>query len=202
MKILFILSIFFVLLPPAYGATFSNEDYIIQTNSINIQNNISITPVPSPAAIETLPTPFAFTLSDTLLDFGEVSPTNPITRTATIDISQGGAVGYSLLAVEDHELSSLEESSIIPDTACDSATCTDNLSSVWESLLTFGFGYRIDDERVYRRFANRAKGELAQLMRVGQKVEQLKILHKLNIPATQEEGVYTNTIRFIAVPGF
>lgn len=196
-----LVAILFFLLPPSvYGATFSNKDYIIQNKGINLQKSISPTPVPALAPTETLPAPFAFSLSDTVLDFGEVSATNPVERTTVISISPG----ISLFAIENHEPTSLS-GAVIPDTLCDIGICTDRIISPWESVLTYGFGYRLEYEDGYKQFANQVKDEFpTRIFESGkeEKSKSVKIFYKLNIPATQEEGVYTNTIRYIAVPDF
>lgn len=197
MKIRLFFALFFLLPPSVYGATLSNEDYTIQTKDINLQKNISPTPISSTAAVETLPAPFTFSLSDNLLDFGEVSTTNPIERTTIINISKGQASGFSLFAIEDHEPSFATH--VIPDTWCDIGTCTDTLASLWESILTYGFGYRLENEDGYKQFANQTKGEPAALIT---EATNVTVHYKVNVSATQEEGVYTNTIRYIAIPDF
>lgn len=200
--------LFLISVASASAATLSNDTYIIQTNDINLQQKTSsvITPQPeskpSPTP-EPLPKPFSFSLSSTLIDFGEITPTDPTTRTTTVRINSGDTSGFSLFALTDHELQS-ENKKIIPDTTCDNGSCSIKYGSNWDSILTYGFGYRYDSTTDFMQLPNQAKGHLLSpiLFDKSSKEIQTTITYKTNISTSQDIGLYTNTLQLIAVPDF
>lgn len=159
---------------------------------------------------------FSFSLSNTVIDFGTLSPTNPVTRAHLITISNGSAFGYQVSAYEDHELKT--DTDIIPNTACDSGTCNSTVPSSWTNTLTYGFGYRCDnitgkdcapgfigDSSLFKTFANAANNETPQPVMIGttaSKYRQSTITYKVNVSATQPGGDYTNQIIYVATPTF
>lgn len=205
----------------------SNDDYILQLD------NLDIAPHTPPAgknnAIETtskLPVkkqlPFVFSISQTLIDYSTLSPTNPIKRSNELSVSKGSANGYSIIAFEDKELSggtplSGASSVFIPDTTCDNGQCSQISSGPWTNPLTYGFGYRCDNVKgmdcasgfsepeLYKQFANASMSETPQKIAISSDTESkktIRITYKLNIPGTQPFALYSNTITFIAVPNF
>lgn len=200
---------FFVLFSTAQttnAATFSNDTYIIQTNRVNIESKAS--PIPGTKSSPTatpyiLPKPFSFSVEPVTLDFGAITPTDPTTRTTTIYINSGDISGFSLFALTDHELQS-ENKKIIPDTTCDNGTCTNKYSSTWDSILTYGFGYKCCSNTGFMSLPNEAKGHVLSpiLNAPGTKETETTITYKVNIPTSQDIGLYTNTIKYIAVPNF
>lgn len=159
--------------------------------------------------------PFSFTINSLFIDFGPITPGTPITRTNTLTISNGSAYGYTVLASENHPLRADINGATIPDTTCDSGTCTETIASAWANLTTFGFGYRCDNitgtdcqngfapPTNYRQFAASNSAEIAQpVMRgvnVGRNI-QGQITYKVNVSGTQSSGNYQNVITYIAVP--
>ena len=161
--------------------------------------------------------PFAFSIDSTNIDFGPLSPTNPVTRTNLLTISNGSANGYSVTAFENHELLVPAIGAVIPDTTCDDGTCTQSTSAAWTSALTYGFGYRCDNVTGtdcatgfasadnYKQFADNSKSETAQSVMSGANVgrnKQVRITYKLNISAMQAAGLYSNVITYIATPTY
>ena len=159
--------------------------------------------------------PFSFAISSIFVDFGPITPGAPVTRTNTLAISNGSAFGYSVLARENHPLRVDTSGVSIPDTTCDSGTCTESASSTWTSLTTFGFGYRCDNisgtdcaagfsgPNDYKQFASSESAELAQPVMNGVNVGrniQTQITYKINISATQPARIYQNFITYIATP--
>lgn len=220
------------------GATMSNDNYIIQMGNFNMSsgkmeddkhkvgNTVGQT---SPGLFSNnkvqvksgfwylYPMPsFTFSLSDSLIDFGILSATNPVTRTTTLSVTNPPPSGYRVLAYENHPL--LTNTNIaIPDTSCDNGACTEIQGSIWESELTYGFGYRCDsvkeldcaegftDPDSYKQFPDGAKKESpVSIMRGNKRYSspQSNITYKVNVSGTQRPGTYTNTITYIAVPGF
>lgn len=160
---------------------------------------------------------FSFGISQSIIDFGILSPTNPVTRNTILTVNNRSGEGYSVSAIEDHPLQSPASGQTIPDTTCDNGACTQLTSGAWENTLTYGFGYRCDpisdrdcadgfgNITSYKQFADAAKSEAAQaVMFSGSNggTRQVKITYKVNISGTQPAGSYANTITFVAVPTF
>ena len=158
---------------------------------------------------------FQFSLSSILIDFGTLTPTNPVTRTQTLTISNGSAHGYTVTASENHPLLVDSTGAVIPDTTCDSGTCTESTSSAWSNTLTYGFGYRCDNisgtdcatgfstGTFYKQFPDLSASETAQSVMTGANVgrnKQVQITYKANISGTQPGGEYRNIITYIATP--
>ena len=159
--------------------------------------------------------PFSFSISSLFIEFGPITPGAPVTRTNTLTVSNGSAYGYTVLASEDHPLRVNASGFSIPDTTCDSGTCTEQASSAWTSLTTFGFGYRCDNingadcqsgftnSNNYRQFASSESAELAFPVMRGLnrgRNMQSQITYKINVSTTQAAGEYQNFITYIAVP--
>jgi hypothetical protein len=215
--------------PLASAQTMSNDDYILQLDDLEIAPRTP--PAVKNNAIQTtskLPVkkqvPFVFSISQTLIDYSTLSPTNPIKRSNELSVSTGSANGYSIIAFEDKELSAAaplsggsKSSAFIPDTTCDNGQCSQISSGPWTNPLTYGFGYRCDnvegidcasgfsEPELYKQFANASMSETPQKIAASSKTESnnsVRIIYKLNIPGTQPFTFYSNTITFIAVPNF
>ena len=158
---------------------------------------------------------FNFTLSSVLIDFGTLTPTNPVTRTQTLTISNGSAHGYTVTAQENHPLQVDSTGAQIPDTTCDAGTCTESTSAAWSNTLTYGFGYRCDNVSgtdcatgfttgtFYKQFANMNASETPVGVMTGVNVgrnKQTQITYKANVSGTQPGGLYRNVITYIATP--
>lgn len=160
--------------------------------------------------------PFSFSISQTAIDFGTLSATNPVTRTNNLTITSSSSYGYNILAYEDHPLSNVGSGITIPDTTCDSGQCTEILSSSWMNTLTYGFGFRCDNiigtdcpsdfalHDFYRQFADNKSQEKPQTIMSGSttKNNQVTITYKINISGSQAPGVYSNHIYYIAAPKY
>lgn len=160
---------------------------------------------------------FRFTISSTSIDFGALTPTNPVTRTNTLTVSNQSAGGYSVKAFENHQLSVLTTGAIIPDTTCDTGTCSEVSAEAWNSTLTYGFGYRCDsldsanfcnsdfsNSGNFKQFADVSKNEKAQTIMKGftGKNQRSQVTYKVNVSATQQAGLYSNIITYIATPTY
>lgn len=158
--------------------------------------------------------PFSFSISEINIDFGVLTPTNPVTRTNILTVSNGSASGYQVTASENHALLVAAYGATIPDTTCDNGLCTPSNSEEWSSSLTYGFGYRCDNitgtdcasgfttADYYKPFA---ASPSAQVVMEGTNVgrnKESEITYKVNISGTQTAGTYTNTIMYIATPTF
>ncbi len=161
--------------------------------------------------------PFRFSISTLDIDFGSVEPTNPVTRTNTLTISNGSANGYTVTAYENHQLLVPASGAQIPDTTCDGGLCSESTAAPWTSTLTYGFGYRCDNlsgtdchtdfttSTHYKQFANASLNETADAVMTGTNVgrdKEVQVTYKVNVSGTQEGGSYSNTITYIATPTF
>lgn len=171
--------------------------------------------------------PFSFTLSSILIDFGTLSPTNPVTRTQTLTVDNQSANGYIVTAIENHQLLVPASGALIPDTTCDAGTCTESTAAAWTSTLTYGFGYRCDSVSViyngatsngcvagdntfysnptyYKQFADASKSESAVTIMSGTsgRNQEATLTYKANISSAQPAGNYTNAITFVATPTY
>lgn len=214
----------------------SNDNYILQLNGINtihpkptVKNNTL--GAMSERPLKEKSEPFTFSISQTLIDFSTLSPTNPINRSNNLTVSNGSANGYSIIAFEDRELSSSPTSNVasaksdlasassafIPDTTCDNGLCSEVSSAAWTNPLTYGFGYRCDnlvgtdcasgfsELGFYKQFANNSLSETGQKVAIGsnnKSEKTVRITYKINVPGTQQFTFYSNTITYIAVPNF
>ena len=160
---------------------------------------------------------FSFSVSQPLIDFGPLSATNPVTRTTILTVSTGTPHGYSVLASEDHALSTNTLALAVPDTTCDSGTCSEALANPWTNTLTYGLGYRCDniagtdcslsfsDTSAFKQFANSSSGKKPQVLMSNNAFvanTKAQITYKVNISGTQAAGIYSNTITYIATPNF
>ncbi len=158
---------------------------------------------------------FVFSLSTLFIDFGVINPGEPITRTNTLTITNRTAHGYQVTAVESSPMKLKDSSITIPDTACDSGTCTESTASTWSNPLVYGFGYRCDDivgtdcsddfssSSTYKQFANSESNETPKILISGLNSgvdKKAQITYKVNIANTQPAGEYRNTITYIATP--
>jgi len=154
--------------------------------------------------------PFSFSVSNNLIDYGPLTPTNPVSRTTNLVISKGSSKGYSVFAFANRELSDVNNNSI-PDTTCDNGTCSETSSGVWSGNLSFGFGYRCEIEaspcskdflieNSFKQFANDSKSEAYEAIINSFDSRKAKIEYKVNISNNQAKNSYSNSITFIAIP--
>lgn len=236
--IIFIIVITVIFSTSAYADTMSNDSFIIQGGNldsfagISTGNNVRLSQTGgelSPGLITgtnyTLRSGFqyvnsiirfSFSLSNTLIDFGLLSPTNPVLRSHFLTVRNGSAYGYQVTAYEDHELKS--DMDTIPNTTCDTGTCSPTVASAWTNTLTYGFGYRCDnvtgnacapgfagDTSVFKTFSNAAQNDNPQPVMLGTTATRLAkstITYKVNVSATQPGGDYGNNIVYVATPTF
>ncbi len=171
------------------------ENYQVTTGFEDIENSQS----------------FSFSISNNLVDYGPLTPTNPVSRTTNLIISKGSSRSYSVFAFANRQLSDTNSHSI-PDTTCDNGTCSETSPAIWSSNLSFGFGYRCENADgsgctedfsrtdYFKQFANDSKSESYQPIINGFDSRKAKIEYKVNISNNQAKTNYSNSITFIAVP--
>ncbi len=158
--------------------------------------------------------PFSFSISQTNIDFGSISPTIAVVRSNNLTVSNGSAFGYTVTASENHPLLVASSGQMIPDTSCDAGTCNTTTAALWNSPSTFGFGYRCDNvsgtdcdsqfstANFYKPFAASPSAVTVMSSTNVGRSRQSQITYKVNISNTQAAGLYTNIVNFIATPSF
>ncbi len=164
--------------------------------------------------------PFTFSIDNTLIDFGIVSPTFPVTRSNNLTVGNGSANGYQVTAYEDHQLLYAPSGAFIPNTTCDAASCNTITAGSWTSSTTYGFGYNcINSETptrcgsgfatsstIFKSFADNSLSQTPQIVmqattsNTATSSASVQITYKLNISGTQTAGVYKNNIYYVATP--
>ena len=160
---------------------------------------------------------FEFSVSDTTINFGMLTPTNPIIRTTTLSTNRSKSIGYFVTAYENHELINAVSPDIIPDTTCDDGFCKEDIASTWSNILTYGFGYRCDNlissdcaddfliPETFKHFANNSKQQSPQTVlraTANTTTGKSEIIYKINISNTFKPNQYSNTVTYIAVPTY
>lgn len=158
--------------------------------------------------------PFSFSVSDIQKNFGTLSPNSFSSTSSTLTVSAGGAGGYQVTASENTPLSTNGGVDTIPDTTCNSGTCTETTAAVWNSTSTYGFGYNMSgddvpagfsDSTYFKQFADRSNSEAPQIVMSSVEAGDERvatITYKVNVSNTQAAGVYRNIIQFTAVPAY
>lgn len=158
--------------------------------------------------------PFSFEISNLDLNFGNLTPNIGSTVTNTLTINTPTSHGYDILVLANHPLKSIDSNSTIPDTKCDSGTCSESVSAVWINNSTYGFGFNANGDGTssyftnstyFRQFADNSIGETAKiLMSESSPVEDhiATITYKVNISPNQAAGTYQNSINYIAIPKY
>ena len=215
-------------LTTASGQIMSNKDYTIKTEGLDVISGVigstnyklrstvgELSPI-VPKIVSALP--FSISLSSDLVDFGSLSPTNPIIRTVDLNVYSLSLYGYSVILFEDHPLKMNPPAggANIPDTTCDNGECNEENASLWTNTLTYGIGYRCDNvvgfdcdlsfhnSNFYKSFADNSNSKSPQFVMtgIGSKNKSARLSYKVNISGTQQQGNYLNTITYIAIPNF
>lgn len=180
------------------AGVFTSKGYIIQSGFLNS------------AAGEV----FSFSVSPTVIDFGLLTPRNPVEKTILIAIANGNTPGYVVKASENQPLSTTLGSEIV-DTACDKSEtpCHQNTATLWTSRTTYGFGYRMTGKTVsqdflkddfFRPFPASKRNEPAIIImqsQAKQVTDQATMKLKVNVNQNQPVGRYRNVITFQALLG-
>ncbi len=160
--------------------------------------------------------PFRFSISNTLLDFGSLTPNTPKTVQTTLTVYFGGAGDYKVTVAELGPLRTLDNTSTIPDTSCDGGTntCTESSAKPWTSSLAYGFGYNMSgddipndfiDSTYYRPFPDKLSGESPEIIMTSQNVgknRQATMTLKVNVSPVQPAGNYQTILHFVATPSY
>jgi len=197
-----------LLSPPASVQAMSNDNYTIEKQGTEIQTFKQPVSKPVQKRPEFKPaysgknytveadtsSSFIFTVSQESVNFGKLTATNPVTRLLYLTVE--GPSNYQIFISENHPL--VTDKNTIPDTTCDSGACSEITSAIWNSALTYGFGYHSLSmpEKEYKQFPDLSKKEQFD------SIFQDKIIYKVNVAATQQPGAYSNTVTYMASPNY
>lgn len=159
--------------------------------------------------------PFSFKISDLDIDFGNLVPGTPSTRSNTLTVTTGSAFGYTVKTIEDHPLRRSDNTTTIQDTNCDLATpCLTTNADLWTENTRYGFGYNMsgadvdlgdfENSNFYRPFPVQNTDDPAIVMSKGGVATSsaATVTYKVNIDGSQAAGTYQNSIQYIAIPSF
>lgn len=157
---------------------------------------------------------FTFSITNTIVDLGTLTPGTFQTGSSTLSVSAKGAGGYTVTAHESYPLKIPSAGTTIPDTTCDSGTCTEGTAAVWTNPVKPGFGYNISgndvpaafvDATYFKQFANYSTNEPPQIVMSNPatvKNRQATVTYKAAVLGSQANGIYENHITYIATPGY
>jgi hypothetical protein len=161
---------------------------------------------------------FSFSISNSLIDYGLISPTNPIYRTSNLIISSDALKNFMEVQYQNHPLSTTDTNTQIPDSTCDNGSCSEMTSAPWNNTLTYGFGYRCEntngincptdmtETEYYRQISDSSKNETPEAIMANvqdkNRKNEVQLTYKINTSKNQSPGNYSNTITYIATPGY
>lgn len=155
---------------------------------------------------------YSFDISESLIDFGKIIPTNPLERKNNINIDSTDT-SYYLKAYENHPLLS-PASGTIPDTTCDNGSCSEQISSIWKNILAFGLGFNCQGDQnncgnqfptldSFMQFADQSRSEdYNTLLSDVYGKNSLELTYKLNISTQQKPGAYSNSLTILTLPSY
>ncbi|HAV15642.1 MAG TPA: hypothetical protein DCX25_04925 [Candidatus Pacebacteria bacterium] len=225
----------FLMIPKAHGFM-SSADYMIQFGNINMTSGTKtggpykITDTVGQTApgrygttgylvragfqyIYTIGT-FSFSLSNYRIDFGLLSTNTFATATTGVTVSAKGAGGYIVTAYENAPLTKLGTAATIPNTTCNSGSCTYGTVGVWTDATKNGFGYTLSgndipaafvDTTYFKPFADFSQNQPGQVIMsnaASGKNRYAVVTYKISVSGSQAAGDYENHIVYIATPGY
>jgi len=157
---------------------------------------------------------FRFSISDDAVSFGPLSPTDFIARNITLELAGDPSYLYTVTGYENHELTD-QYGDFIPNTRCDSEECNESTAGPWVNTLTFGLGYRCEnikgndcntgfnDKTFFKPFGfgNNNNGAII-LSGILNTTKTVQILYQVNVSGTQHQGIYQNSITYVALPKY
>lgn len=155
-------------------------------------------------------TPIGLTVSSLHIDFGDIKSGEPILRNHMAEVFSRGKRPYSLFISQNTALTS-DSQNQIPNTTCDSGSCTSVLSDKWDSPLTYGFGYTCENRKTcvkafhdgnFRRLGSLKNNESPTEIINADGNTKTSIIFKVNVSPAQQEESYRNTIYYILAPLF
>ncbi|MBI4004571.1 hypothetical protein HY358_00375 [Candidatus Roizmanbacteria bacterium] len=160
--------------------------------------------------------PFRFSVSNTTINLGSLTPNVSATATTTLTVYFGAAGNYQVTASEMGPLQTLTGNNTIPDTKCDGGnnTCSETIAKIWTSSSAYGFGYNMTGQDTpsdfssnnsYRPFADLKAGKQPVIVMSNTNVgknRQSTMMFKANVSPIQVPGSYQTIINLVATPSF
>jgi len=159
--------------------------------------------------------PFTFSLSNSIINFGTLSPQTPQTDTTNITVTSGAAFGYQVTSQENHQLESVgyPGTVFIDDVVGDNADITHTNQGDWLLSTTYGMGYTLSNitgtdavfTSGYRSFADEScvESPVVVMSRNGvTSTSEVQVGYKVNISNVQESGQYQNVVTYVATGTF
>lgn len=187
---------------PSKPGEFSGENYTVRAGNNYDPNN----------------TPLTFSVSNMKVDFGSLSPTNPVSRISNLRVTNNSSYSYKVIASENNQLTEVKTGAKIPDTTCDDGKCNQNQAGKWDSTLSYGFGYRCEGDELaciygdesfdapnfYKQFPDSSLDESAStiLSQGSGTGQQVTVTYKMNISSSQPQGFYLNTVTYLLIPSY
>lgn len=153
---------------------------------------------------------FSFTISDLTIDLGNLTPGTFSNDTNILTVSAPGQ-GYSVATYATHRLAN-NLGDVIPDTTCNTGTCTESSAQAWTSTSIYGFGYNAAgadvtsdfvDTTYFRPFPDRSLGDspatIMSSLAAGQG-RTATITYRVNVSGSQAAGNYETQIIYLATP--
>ncbi|MDP3962922.1 MAG: hypothetical protein Q8Q39_00275, partial [bacterium] len=148
--------------------------------------------------------------SATSVPFGTISANTFYIGCQDLVVSTNAGGGYSLATQENLPLSTAGGQSV-PDTTCNSGTCSQTVSGAWTTNTVNGFGHTCadvsgndcnsvyGDGSYFRQFADMSSGETPQPIMVSStpSLATGRVKYRLNVSSGQGAGIYSNTISYI-----
>lgn len=155
---------------------------------------------------------FSFSLSDNAINL-TLTPNSFSSDTHTFTVTAPGQ-GYSVSAYALSKLTKSGSLDTIPDTTCDSGTCTETNAEVWTTPTNNGFGYNATgthatsdfvSSNYFRPFPDFSLGEnpavVASSNQAG-KNQTTTVTYQVSPSGSQAGGTYETTIIYIATPTY
>lgn len=158
-------------------------------------------------------TVLSFTIDKLNIDFGTLVPGVGVTDTNLLTVTTPSGHGYQLTAQENHPLW-ISPNHYIPDTTCDSGTCTIINSSPWIANDKFGFGLNVSgtgatgyftDSSYFRPFASLSNNQAPTVIASENKPVKEReaiVTYRVLISAYQTAGNYQNYITYTLTPKY
>jgi hypothetical protein len=154
---------------------------------------------------------FSFSISSLAINLS-TTPNFFSTASHTLTVTAPGQ-GYSVTTYETRKLTNATGDTI-PDTTCDSGTCTESAASAWTVATNNGFGYNATGNDIaadftgptmFRPFPDFSGGESPATVMTTVSAGKNRIAtinYKLSPSGDQAGGTYTTQIVYIATPAY
>ena len=155
---------------------------------------------------------FSFSISDLSINLS-LTPNFFSTDSHNLVVTAPGQ-GYSVSVYETEKLKLSGGTDTIPDTTCDSGTCTETSAGVWSTASNNGFGYNLTGNDIsadftnsnyFRPFPDYSLGEnpatIMSSVEAG-KNRTATVTYKLSPSGSQASGTYYTNIIYIATPTY